>query len=95
MHAEENALLEAGRDRVTGFGAPHSSLPVAPTPSRAIVYCNTCPCLGCAKKMIQVGVGEVVYRMDYGIDSRVKEILKMAGVAVRQHQPSTRMHLRI
>lgn len=33
MHAEENALLEAGRERV-GRG------------QGVILYCNTCPCLG-------------------------------------------------
>jgi len=39
MHAEENALLEAGRERVgPGKGV--------------ILYCNTCPCLG--KDLIQI-----------------------------------------
>lgn len=35
--AEENALLEAGRDRVCG----------------GELYCTSCPCLGCAKKIVQ------------------------------------------
>ena len=29
LHAEENALLEAGRDRIRG---------------ESVLYCNTCPC---------------------------------------------------
>lgn len=48
LHAEENALLEAGRDRV----GPN-----------AILYCNTCPCLKCTIKIIQSGVKEVVYHL--------------------------------
>ena len=83
MHAEENALLEAGRERVVGSHG-----------DRTIVYCNTSPCLGCAKKMIQVGVHEIVYRLEYGMDTRVKDILKQAGILVRQHHPTTQLHLR-
>ena len=45
IHAEENALLEAGRDRVGGG---------------AVLYCNTCPCLTCSIKIVQVGIAEVV-----------------------------------
>ena len=50
IHAEENALLEAGRERV-GQGA--------------IIYCNTCPCLKCCIKIVQNGVTEVVYNLSY------------------------------
>ncbi|RCH77567.1 Deoxycytidine monophosphate (dCMP) deaminase, partial [Rhizopus stolonifer] len=42
MHAEENALLEAGRSIVV-----HDS--------SVVLYCNTCPCLGCAIKIVQQG----------------------------------------
>jgi len=35
LHAEENALLEAGRDKANG----------------ATLYCNTCPCIGCTTKI--------------------------------------------
>lgn len=51
LHAEENALLEAGRDRVFG----------------SILYCNTCPCLRCSVKIIQTGVKEVVYNFSYKV----------------------------
>ncbi|EPZ33046.1 Polyprenyl synthetase domain-containing protein [Rozella allomycis CSF55] len=44
LHAEENALLEAGRDRANG----------------GTIYCNTCPCIGCAKKIAQVDTEVVV-----------------------------------
>ncbi|RPA82341.1 hypothetical protein BJ508DRAFT_369562 [Ascobolus immersus RN42] len=46
LHAEENALLEAGRERV-GRGST--------------LYCDTCPCLTCAIKIVQVGIREVTY----------------------------------
>ncbi len=49
LHAEENALLEAGRARAVG----------------ATVYCTTVPCLGCARKIIQCGIVRVVYALEY------------------------------
>jgi len=68
LHAEENALLEAGRDRI---GA------------EAVLYCNTCvqviqpasdantivrcPCLKCTIKIIQVGIKTVVYNLSYKV----------------------------
>lgn len=45
IHAEENALLEAGRERIR---------------EGAILYCDTCPCLTCSIKICQVGIAEVV-----------------------------------
>ncbi|KAJ1927886.1 Deoxycytidine monophosphate (dCMP) deaminase [Tieghemiomyces parasiticus] len=74
LHAEENALLEAGRVRVEGKG-------------RCILYCNTCPCLGCAKKIVQVGVQEVVYSQAYGMDELSARVFSEAGVILRQHIP--------
>ena len=52
LHAEENALAEAGRERV-GAGA--------------VLYCNTCPCERCTIKIIQSGVKEVVYNLEYKV----------------------------
>ncbi|TPX37210.1 hypothetical protein SmJEL517_g00832 [Synchytrium microbalum] len=74
LHAEENALLEAGRARVEHGGSD----------SGAILYCNTCPCLGCAKKIIQVGVREVVFSQSYGMDELTEKLLSQAGVKLRQ-----------
>ena len=104
LHAEENALLEAGRERM-GIGA--------------VLYCNTCvfgtlrfhsslnwyrcPCLGCAIKIVQTGVKEVVYNLSYKVfvclfslmlvqltlprDDRTAAIFNEAGVTFRQHSP--------
>lgn len=56
LHAEENALLEAGRERVG---------------DNATLYCNTCPCLTCSVKIVQLGIGEVVYARGYSMDEQV------------------------
>ncbi|KAJ5355783.1 hypothetical protein N7517_010392 [Penicillium concentricum] len=54
LHAEENALLEAGRERIR---------------EGAILYCDTCPCLTCTVKIAQVGISEVVYSQGYNMDN--------------------------
>ncbi|KAL7414264.1 cytidine deaminase-like protein [Mrakia frigida] len=69
LHAEENALLEAGRERV-GL--------------TATLYCNTCPCLPCAVKIVQSGVKEVVYNLAYAMDEESARVLKEGGVELRR-----------
>ena len=70
LHAEENALLEAGRDRIR---------------EGAVLYCDTCPCLTCSVKIAQVGVAEVVYSQGYNMDEDSRRILAEAGVKLRQY----------
>jgi len=72
LHAEENALLEAGKERVG---------------DAAVLYCNTCPCLRCSVKIVQIGVREVVYNLAYSMDDASAEVFRKAGVALRQHSP--------
>ncbi|KAL5401035.1 hypothetical protein PMIN06_012371 [Paraphaeosphaeria minitans] len=72
LHAEENALLEAGRDRI---GAT------------SILYCNTCPCLTCSVKITQVGISEVVYNQGYMVDTQTAKIFAESGVRLRQFSP--------
>ncbi|KAI9015788.1 cytidine deaminase-like protein [Phycomyces nitens] len=74
MHAEENALLEAGRGRVDDCEG-------------TVLYTNTCPCLGCAIKIVQQGIKEVVYAKSYGMDQMTAKIFKEANVKLRQHSP--------
>ncbi|KAJ3366776.1 Deoxycytidine monophosphate (dCMP) deaminase [Allomyces javanicus] len=72
LHAEENALLEAGMRATSG----------------ATLYCTMFPCLGCAKKIVQAKVATVVYAAPYAPadDKRVAEMLfGAAGIVVRQH----------
>lgn len=72
LHAEENALLEAGRERV-GVGAT--------------LYCDTCPCLTCSIKIVQVGISEVVYARAYSMDDQTAAVFKEGGVNLRQYTP--------
>lgn len=72
IHAEENALLEAGRERL-GEGA--------------VLYCDTCPCLTCSIKIAQVGVREVVYSQGYSMDGETAAVFREAGVRLRQFVP--------
>lgn len=74
LHAEENALLEAGRDRIGGS---------------ATLYCNTCPCLTCSVKITQVGISEVVYNQGYMVDTMTAKIFAESGVRLRQFSPPT------
>ncbi|TVY62764.1 Deoxycytidylate deaminase [Lachnellula suecica] len=72
LHAEENALLEAGRERIR---------------DGAILYCDTCPCLTCSIKVVQVGISEVVYSQGYSMDGETADVFKQAGVRLRQFIP--------
>ncbi|QPG73256.1 hypothetical protein FOA43_000564 [Brettanomyces nanus] len=73
LHAEENALLEAGRDRIG---------------SSATVYCNTCPCLTCSIKIVQTGIHEVVYSQSYSMDTLSSKVFRQSGVIIRQFIPA-------
>ncbi|KAJ7492461.1 cytidine deaminase-like protein [Mycena latifolia] len=77
LHAEENALLEAGRERV-GLGS--------------VLYCNTCPCLKCTIKIIQTGVKTVVYNLSYKVDDASARLLAEAGVELRRFQTAQKLN---
>ncbi|KZF20109.1 deoxycytidylate deaminase [Xylona heveae TC161] len=72
IHAEENALLEAGRERIR---------------EGSVLYCDTCPCLTCSIKIVQVGISEVVYSQSYSMDAEAATIFREAGVHLRQYSP--------
>jgi dCMP deaminase len=72
IHAEENALLEAGRERIR---------------EGATLYCDTCPCLTCSIKICQVGISEVVYSQGYSMDGDTAAVFREAGVRLRQFVP--------
>lgn len=73
LHAEENALLEAGRDRIDG--------------DKSILYCNTCPCLTCSIKIVQSGIKEVVYAQSYSMDEQAHLVMNEARIVLRQYMP--------
>ncbi|KAI5962166.1 DCD1 [Candida pseudojiufengensis] len=72
LHAEENALLEAGRDRIR---------------DESVLYCNTCPCLTCSIKIVQSGIKEVVYAQSYSMDAESHKVMSEANIIIRQFQP--------
>ncbi|KAI5954391.1 DCD1 [Candida jiufengensis] len=72
LHAEENALLESGRDRIR---------------DDSVLYCNTCPCLTCSIKIVQSGIKEVVYAQSYSMDSESHKVMSEANIIIRQFQP--------
>jgi len=72
LHAEENALLEAGRERIR---------------EGAVLYCDTCPCLTCSIKICQVGITEVIYSFSYSMDTETAAVFSEAGVRLRQFIP--------
>ncbi|KAF8913132.1 cytidine deaminase-like protein [Gymnopilus junonius] len=78
LHAEENALLEAGRERVG---------------QDCVLYCNTCPCLKCTVKIIQTGVKTVVYNLTYKVDDASAALFKAAGVQLRRYDPNSKFRL--
>ncbi|KAK4138098.1 deoxycytidylate deaminase-like protein [Trichocladium antarcticum] len=73
LHAEENALLEAGRERLRE--------------GDVVLYCDTCPCLTCSIKIAQVGISEVVYAQGYSMDRETAAVFREAGVRLRQFVP--------
>jgi len=77
IHAEENALLEAGRERLR---------------EGAVLYCDTCPCLTCSIKIAQMGISEVVYSKGYSMDGETAAVFREAGVKLRQFVPVSVLH---
>lgn len=73
LHAEENALLEAGRDRIAG--------------DTSILYCNTCPCLTCSIKIVQSGIKQVIYAQSYSMDEHSHRVMSEAKIILRQYVP--------
>ncbi len=53
-------------------------------PNRKIMYLTLSPCRNCAKAIINGGISELVYQEAYR-DTSGLELLKSAGVKVRQH----------
>lgn len=77
LHAEENAMLEGGASKAKG----------------ATLYSTTAPCLGCARKIVQVGVIRVVYDLEYNATEHDSETYFMkAGVKVEKHSVRHRPH---
>lgn len=69
-HAEENAITQAAYH---GVNIKESTL-----------YTTFSPCLICTKMIINAGIREVVYSVDYELAEKARELLEEGGVLARQ-----------
>jgi dCMP deaminase len=69
-HGEENAIVQASYHGV--------SL------KDAIIYTTFAPCLMCAKMIINSGIREVIYNVDYPLNDSAFQLFSEAGVLVRK-----------
>ena len=69
-HGEENAIVQAAFHGVGLAGAT--------------IYTTFAPCLLCAKMIINSGISEVVYNLDYPLNDTSFNLFKEAGVDVRR-----------
>jgi len=72
-HGEENAIVQAAYH---GISLKDSTL-----------YSTFAPCLICTKMIINAGIREVVYNLDYPLNDSAMRLLKEAGIRVRQAGP--------
>ena len=70
-HAEENAITQAAYHGIRLKGAT--------------MYVTICPCLTCAKMIINAGIKEVVYGGEYAFTRQTQALLEEAGVRLRRH----------
>jgi len=74
-HAEENAITQAAYHGIRLKGS--------------IMYVTLCPCLTCAKMIINAGIAEVVYGGDYVFTEQTRALLAEAGVKFRRYHPDS------
>ena len=74
VHAEQNAIALAARHGTSTEGG--------------VLYSTLRPCFGCAKEIVQAGIGEVVYAVDMGyppdLEEVYRELITQSGLILRQ-----------
>eukprot|EP00189_Rhodosorus_marinus_P003697 CAMPEP_0113965964 /NCGR_PEP_ID=MMETSP0011_2-20120614/8056_1 /TAXON_ID=101924 /ORGANISM="Rhodosorus marinus" /LENGTH=282 /DNA_ID=CAMNT_0000978573 /DNA_START=44 /DNA_END=892 /DNA_ORIENTATION=+ /assembly_acc=CAM_ASM_000156 len=71
LHAEENAIIEAGSSRC----------------ENATLYSSLFPCLACTKLIMQVGITRVIYNSSYATDERAEAMMISSGIQVLRGGP--------
>lgn len=71
-HGEENAIVQAAYHGVSTKGST--------------IYTTFAPCLMCTRMIINAGIAEVVYNVEYPLNDSSFKLLKEAGVKIRQHR---------
>lgn len=69
-HAEENAIVQAAYHGISV--------------SKATLYTTYSPCLICTKMIVNAGIVEVVYNLDYPLGEVARDLMAEAGVTMRQ-----------
>jgi dCMP deaminase len=69
-HGEENAIVQASY-----HGASLKD---------GVIYTTFAPCLQCAKMIINSGIREVIYNMDYPLNDSAFRLFQQAGVFIRK-----------
>jgi len=70
-HAEENSIVQAAYHGVSI--------------KESVLYTTFSPCLTCTKMIINAGIREVVYNVEYPMSDTSFKLLELAGVVARQH----------
>lgn len=70
-HAEENSIVQASYHGVTI--------------KESVLYTTFSPCLTCTKMIINAGIREVVYNVEYPMSETSMKLLEQAGVSLRKH----------
>ncbi len=71
-HGEENAITQAAYHGMSVKGGT--------------LYSTFAPCLTCTKMIINAGIQEVVYNLDYPLNETSFKLFQEAGVIFRQHR---------
>jgi dCMP deaminase len=74
IHAEQNAIIQAGYHGVSVKGA--------------VLFCTNLPCSICAKMIINAGIKKIYYQTGYA-DKMSQDMLEEAGVEVVKYQDNT------
>ncbi|MDF7801676.1 cytidine/deoxycytidylate deaminase family protein [Pontiellaceae bacterium B1224] len=69
-HAEENAIVQAAYHGISVRDG--------------VLYCTLSPCLMCTKMIINAGISEVVYEMEYHFTEQARGLFAAAGIVCRQ-----------
>jgi dCMP deaminase len=69
-HAEENAIVQAAYHGISVKGST--------------LYSTFSPCLICTKIIINAGIEEVVFNLDYPLGETARDLLREAGVRLRK-----------
>jgi len=72
VHAEENAIVQAAYQGISTKGST--------------IFTSLCPCLYCAKTIVNAGMKKVFYNQAYAMDDATIKLFKEAGVEIEKYE---------